>query len=169
MEYYPYPPVEGHRIDPFDSEQAGPQYVIFGGPRTTYAFADPAKKYDGHLAQWIPMGYMILRHAQKAAVFSDGELVREWPVLHRAPSGEPPPETPARAASPHAATLRGLESAHARWLRSVCGYVVKTPSSPEASPEDAYDHAAAFELAAEASRSEGRAALWFVHMAENWH
>ncbi|MBT2545816.1 hypothetical protein J7E99_35385 [Streptomyces sp. ISL-44] len=166
MEHYRYPPVEADRIDPFDSEQAGPQYVIFGGPRSTYAFADPAKKYDGHRAEWIPPGYMVLRYGQKAAVFSDGEVVREWPVLHRAPSGDPPP---ARAASPHAATLRDLASSHATWLRSVCGYVVKTPSAPESSPQDAYDRAAAWELAAEASRSEGRAALWFVYGAENWH
>lgn len=169
MEHYRYPPVVADRIDPFDSEQAGPQYVIFGGPQTTYAFADPAKKYDGHLEKWIPPGYMILRHAQKAAVFSDGEVVREWPVLHLAPTGNPAPETPERAASPQAAMLRDLASSHARWLRSVCGYVVKTLSAPESSPEDAYDRVAAFELAAEASRSEGRAALWFVYRAENWH
>ncbi|WP_202198376.1 MULTISPECIES: hypothetical protein [Streptomyces] len=115
------------------------------------------------------MGYMILRHAQKVAVFSDGEVVREWPALHRGPSGDPPLETPERAASPHAATLRDLASSHATWPRSVCGYLVKTRSAPETGPEDAYDRAAAFELAAEACRNEGRAALWFVHTAENWH
>ncbi|MCX4825659.1 hypothetical protein OG883_38600 [Streptomyces sp. NBC_01142] len=168
MEHYQYPPVEADRIDPFDSGQAGSQYVIFGGSRSTYAFADPAKKYDGHLAEWIPMGYMILRHAQKVAVFSHGEVAREWPGLHRAPRVDPP-ETPARTASPHAATLRELASSHATWLRSVCGYLVKSPAGPATSSEDAYDRAAAFELAAEASRNEGREALWFVHTAENWH
>jgi hypothetical protein len=30
------------------------------------------------------MGYMVLRHARKVAVYRDGERVREWPV----PQGE---------------------------------------------------------------------------------
>lgn len=166
--YWPYPPVEADRIDPYAGEPAAAQYVIYGGSQPTYAFADPAKAYGGHLVQWIPMGYMILRHAQKAAVFSDGTLVREWPLLHSAPNGEPPPQEPTDA-FPYDARLHALRSSHARWLRSVCGYLVMTPSAPDKRPEDSYDHAAATELAMAASRDEGRAVLWFAYRAENWH
>ncbi|MFI9587511.1 hypothetical protein ACIHCQ_38170 [Streptomyces sp. NPDC052236] len=74
------------------------------------------------------------------AVLSDGNVVREWPVPHRAPHVDPP-QAPA-----------GTASSHDTWLRSVCGYLVMTPSAPERKP-----------------KNEGRAALWCVYEAENWH
>lgn len=158
MDYLPYPPVEADRIDPFDSERTDPQYVIFGGHRLTHAFADRAKVYDGHLSTWIPMGYKILRYAQKAAVLRHGDVVRQWPVLHRNPRVDP--TEPAAAG-----TTLMLDN----WLRSVCGYVVMALPAALTAPEDAYDHSSALAMAAAASRKEGRAVVWYVYDAENWH
>ncbi|MEU2433679.1 hypothetical protein ABZ611_30015 [Streptomyces sp. NPDC007861] len=85
MDYRPYPPREADRIDPFDSVPAETQYVLFGGHRPMSAFTDPALLDTPDLHQWIPMGYKILRSAQKVAILRHGDVVREWPMLYRDP------------------------------------------------------------------------------------
>jgi hypothetical protein len=169
QEPYRYPPVEADRIDPLDGEGDGETapYLIFGWRRTSYAFADPDKDYGGHLVQWIPMGYMVLRHAQKVAVYRDGERVREWPV----PQGETLVEPPRSTSSDPCidALLSRSAASHAAWQRTACGYLVMTPSVPDRKPHDPYDRAEALAMTAVASRTEGLAALWYVYRAENWH
>lgn len=157
MEYWPYPPVEADRIDLFDTVRSDTQYVIFGGHRPTYAFTDAARFDDPELHTWIPMGYKILRMAQKAAVLRHGDVVREWPVLHRDPRVDPvdPPE--------------GVTLYLDNWRRSVCGYRVLTSPTAMAAPEDAYDAGAAMALARSASRSEGHALVVYMYDARDWH
>jgi hypothetical protein len=46
MDYWPYPPAEADRIDPFGTARTDTQYVLFGGHRPTYAFTDPARFDD---------------------------------------------------------------------------------------------------------------------------
>jgi hypothetical protein len=158
MDYWPYPPVEADRIDLFDSERSDTQYVIFGGDRPTYGFTGSDEIwYDMSLSTWIPWGYKILRMAQKAAVFRHGEVVREWPVLHRDPRIDPPTPAPG--------TTLYLDN----WRRGVCGYRVLTAPTAMTAPADAYDHSAAMALAATASRSDGRALVVYIYDARDWH
>ncbi|MFI1395839.1 hypothetical protein [Streptomyces sp. NPDC020681] len=156
MDYLPYPPVEADRIDLFDSERVETQYVIFGGHRPTYAFTDPSKVYDGHLSEWIPMGYKILRMAQKVAFLRNGDVVRQWPVVYRNLRVDPPDPAPG--------TTLYLDN----WRRSVCGYLVMTAPNAVAEPEDAYDATGALAMAADASH-QGDTVLLYVYDAENWH
>lgn len=55
------------------------------------------------------------------------------------------------------------------WKRSVCGYRILTSPTEMTAAEDAYDYAAATELARAASRAEGRALVVYMYDAENWH
>jgi hypothetical protein len=157
MDYWPYPPAEAERIDPFDSMRSETQYVLFGGHRPTSAFTDPARFDAPDLHEWIPMGYKILRKAQKVAVLRHGDVVREWPVLHRNPRVDP--------VDPPAGETLYLDN----WLRGVCGYRVLTSPTAMSAPEDAYDYSAAITLARTASRAEGRALVVYMYDAENWH
>ncbi|MEU3607044.1 hypothetical protein AB0E83_16585 [Streptomyces sp. NPDC035033] len=157
MDYWPYPPTEADRIDPFDSGCAETQYMLFGGHRPSSAFTDAALLDAPDLHQWIPMGYKILRKAQKVAVHRHGDLVREWPVQYRDPRVDP-------VEQPFGETLY-LDD----WKRSVCGYRVLTSPTAMTAPDDAYDYAAATEIARAASRATGRALVVYLHDAENWH
>ncbi|MGW7469588.1 hypothetical protein ACWGJT_34200 [Streptomyces xantholiticus] len=157
MDYWPYPPVEADRIDPFDSERTETQYVLFGGHRPTSAFTDPARFNDPDLHEWIPWGYKILRRAQKVAILRHGDVVREWPVLHRDPRVDP--------VDPPAGETLYLDN----WRRSVCGYRVLSSATAMSAPEDAYDYPAAIALARTASRAGGRALVVYMYDAENWH
>lgn len=157
MDYWPYPPDEADRVDPFDSERTETQYILFGGHRPTSAFTDPALFDHRDLHQWIPMGYKILRRAQKVAILRNGDVVREWPVLHRIAHFESE-FLPA-----------GVAQSVNSWRRSVCGYHVLTSPTAMTAPEDAYDYAASIALARTASRTEGRALVVYMYAAENWH
>lgn len=157
MDYWPYPPAEADRVDPFDSERTETQYLLFGGHRPTAAFTDPALFDNPDLQQWIPMGYKILRRAQKVAILRTGDVIREWPVLHRIAHFESE-FLPARVA----------QSVN-DWRRSVCGYRILTSPTEMTSPQDAHDYAAAIELGRTASRAEGQALLVYMYAAENWH
>ncbi|MBZ9642362.1 hypothetical protein [Streptomyces sp. PSKA30] len=157
MDYWPYPPVEADRVDPFDSGRTETQYVLFGGHRPTSAFTDPALFDHPDLHQWIPWGYKILRRAQKVAIHRHGDLVREWPVLYRDPRVDP--------VDPPAGETLYLDN----WRRSVCGYRILTSPTAMTAAEDAYDYAAATEMARAASRAEGRALVVYMYDAENWH
>ncbi|MCT7354318.1 hypothetical protein N4P33_19490 [Streptomyces sp. 15-116A] len=157
MDHWPYPPGEADRVELFDAVRSGPQYVLFGGQRPSYAFTDPGRFDDPELHRWIPWGYKILWAAQKVAVLRHGEVVREWPVLHRDPRVDPvdPPE--------------GETLYLDNWRRSVCGYRVLTSPAAMVTPQDAYDPGAAMALARTASRTEGRALVVYLYDARDWH
>jgi hypothetical protein len=157
MDYWPYPPDEADRLDPFDGERTETQYILFGGHRPTSAFTDPA--WFGHrdLHLYIPWGYKILRMAQKVAIHRHGDLVREWPVLHRDPRVDP--------VDPPAGETLYLDI----WRRGVCGYRILTSPTEMTAAEDAYDYAAATEMARAASRAEGRALVVYMYNAVDWH
>ncbi|WP_406859121.1 hypothetical protein ABZO31_02220 [Streptomyces sp. HUAS MG47] len=157
MDYWPYPPAEADRVDPFDSTRTETQYLLFGGDRPSAAFTDPALIDGPDLHRWIPMGYKILRRAQKVAVCRHGDLVREWPVQYRDPRVDP--------VDPPAGETLYLDN----WRRGVCGYRVLTSATSMSTPADAYDHAAALASARAASRAEGRAIVVYLYDAENWH
>ncbi|WP_418961100.1 hypothetical protein [Streptomyces tritici] len=157
MEYWPYPPDEADRIDPFDGERTETQYLLLGGARATSAFLDRGMFDHPELDRWIPMGYKILQKAQKVAVHRDGDLIRAWPVRYRDPRVDP--------VDPPAGETLYLDN----WRRRVCGYRILTSPTTVTAPEDAYDHAAAIETARAASLTEGRAVLVYIYDAENWH
>ncbi len=100
-------------------------------------------------------------------MYRDVERVRERPV----PQGEQPVDPPRRTSGdPHYDTpLSSTAASHAAWQRSVCGYLVMTRSVPDREPQDPCDRSEALAVTAEASRTEGLAAFWYVHRAENWH
>lgn len=157
MDYWPYPPTEADRIDPFSTARTDSQYVLFGGHRPTYAFTDPTRFDDPDLHVWIPWGYKVLRMAQKVAILRHGDVIREWPVLHRNPRVDPPEQ-------PAGETLY-LDS----WRRRVCGYRVLVSPTDMTAPADAYDSAAAMALARTASHTEGRALVVYMYDALDWH
>ncbi|THV28056.1 hypothetical protein [Glycomyces paridis] len=153
MDRYEYPPVD--RIDPFDVRRGQPQFIVFGGGRSSYATTERPDLLGLKLADWIPMGYKVLSFAQKAAVFRRGKPAREWPLVVDGPDEEPPLDD-----------RPGLRQTHA-WKRSSCGYRLQVPG------RDlhvlGYDRTEADEAAAAASRPRGPAALWFVYDVANWH
>ncbi|MEU5870206.1 hypothetical protein AB0A73_01440 [Glycomyces sp. NPDC047369] len=159
MDFYPYPPSETARLDPFDTAQAAAQYVVYGGDRSTYAFTERLEPGDFFLAEWIPLGYKVLQYAQKAAVYRCGSLAREWPQVEAGPRREPPERVPGLKRK-----TRPLASA---WQIDACGYMTAVPSGER--QRLGYDRDEAMEAGALASLTAGTAAVWFVYAVENWH
>jgi hypothetical protein len=95
--------------------------------------------------------------AQKVAILRHGNVVREWPMLHRHPRVDP-------LEQPAGETLY-LDN----WRRGVCGYRVLTSPTEMTAPADAYDSAAAMALARTVSRTEGRALVVYMYGALDWH
>ncbi|MFB9659543.1 hypothetical protein ACFQS3_07200 [Glycomyces mayteni] len=159
MDFYPYPPAASARIDPFDAGRAAVQYVVFGGERSTYAFTERLEPANFFLAEWIPLGYKVLQYAQKAAVYKDGTLVREWPQVEAGPRRERPEQVPG--------VKRKTRPLASSWQISACGYLVAVPSGERT--RIGYDREEAMEAGALASLGSGAAAVWFVYAVENWH
>lgn len=162
MEYYPYPPVD--RIDPFDVRRGAPQFIVFGGDRSSYATTERPDLLGLELADWIPMGYKIVQYAQKAAVFRRGRLAREWKPVVEGPGEEPERVDPD---APFAELRQRMQPQIHRWLRQVCGYRVTVPSGERITL--GYDRDEAWEAGKAASGKHGLAAVWFVYNAANWH
>lgn len=150
---YPFP-AEADRIDPFDTTIAEPQFVVLGGRVMTYAYrvpggSAPAEFGLGELPGVIPMGYKILRYAQKLAVAEGGRISREWP---------------------RTVDLRdGMSPSVQAWLDRVCGHVVVNGWGRAVDLDDPYDDRLARATARDASLPDGRAVLLFVFDARDWH
>jgi hypothetical protein len=156
MDYYPYPPAL-HRIEPFDTGVDDAQYVILGGSTMTYAFTDRDGGYGVDLYDVIPMGYKILRFAQKVAVVHGRQVRREWPLKERNERAEL--HTP----------VKGTHDP-ADWLHEICGYVVLTARSSEKKVGgDHYDYQAALATAHRATKENGRAVILYVYDGQDWH
>jgi hypothetical protein len=164
--YYPYPD-EPERIDPFDVTEPETQSIYIGGTQLSYAYLWPRvvdAEQQGRkvvLQQAIPMGYKILRDAQKIAVALDGAVVREWPITAASFTNgyaSADPIVPGQRSEPDDS-----------WLRGVCGYTVFTSGVRTFPVPDAYDRDGAFAALREASRTAGQAVLLFVHGAVDWH
>ncbi|MEU6250029.1 hypothetical protein [Glycomyces sp. NPDC047010] len=159
MDFYPYPPAPGARIDPFDATRAAAQYIVYGGDKSTYAFTDRLEPADFYLSEWIPLGYKVLQYAQKAAVYKQGTLVREWPQVEAGPRREQPEKVPG--------VKRKTRPLASSWQINACGYLIAQPSGER--QRLGYDRDEAMEAGALASLGSDTAAVWFVYAVENWH
>jgi hypothetical protein len=161
MDFYPYPPANTARIDPFDVKRKALQYIVFGGSRSTYAFTDPVASGSFFMADWIPMGYKVLEYAHKAAVFNRGELAREWSGDGAGPAVGGVPM------HPDAEKGRKTRPAPSSWQLAACGYRVAVPSGER--QRIGYDRDEALAAGARASSEHGLAAVWFVYEVQDWH
>ncbi|WP_049578328.1 hypothetical protein [Streptomyces sp. SBT349] len=158
MDYWPYPAAEADRIDPFDATRPETQYLVLRGSRPSYAFTDP-DVFGPSLSEWIPMGYGILRIAQKVAVLRGGQVARQWPVQRRHPLLQPVSSDPEPWWKP--------DDRHRAWLRGACGYRALTAEGFETA--DVHDRAAALGAAAGRSREGRTALLLYLFNAMDWH
>jgi hypothetical protein len=89
--YYPFP-AEHYRIDAFDTTVDDTRRVVLGGSQMSYAYRASAETDPTHavdfdmdaLCSGVPMGYKILRFAQKVAVAEDASIVQQWPLIESA-------------------------------------------------------------------------------------
>jgi hypothetical protein len=150
--YYPFPGVE-HRIDPFDITVGESQLVVLGGGKMSHAYRDPGPEAPGfgidELYAAIPMGYKVLRFAQKIAVARDGEIAREWPRTVRRDVSSSPSEN--------------------HWLDRICGHVVFDHRQRQVTVYSRYDHDAGLAAVRAASLTGGPAVLLYVYGGRDWH
>ncbi|MGW1991373.1 hypothetical protein [Embleya sp. NPDC001921] len=151
--YHPFPPEE-HRIDPFDTSVEATQLVVLSGGIMSHAYRAPKPGAPGFgpadLVEAVPMGYTILRHAQKIAVIRGGRVLRAWPrTVRRSESNDP------------------RERA---WLDGICGYVIFDDRRYESGVRDRDDYRAALAQAVKASSTvRGTVLLLYVYAAQDWH
>ncbi|GCD96907.1 hypothetical protein [Embleya hyalina] len=150
--YHPFPSGE-HRIDPFDVSIGATQFVLLS--RGIMSYAHTAHPPDTPGFRWadvveaIPLGYTILRRAQKIAVIRDGAVLRTWPkVVDRAEADDVRTRT---------------------WLDTACGYVVFDDRRYESEGFDREDHDGALARAVAVSAMGCGALLLYVYAAQDWH